>query len=84
MGPFDHLFASPYPSDGPCEMRPISCLETEQMGDENMEKRTFKVGDRVRIKSGWERDKIGKIVNIGMTLIFPYLVLFDEKNQQAR
>ena len=79
MGPFDHLFASPYPSNGPCEMRPISCLETEQMGDENMKKRKFKVGDKVRVLYGSLVGMIGKIafVRNGYTRI-PYIVVFDE------
>lgn len=52
MGPFDHTIdVSLYYPCGVHEISPLQSIKTLEMGDENMEKRKFKVGDKIRIVS---------------------------------
>ena len=52
MGPFDHTIdVSIYYPCGVHEISPLQSIKTLEMGDENMEKRKFKVGDKIRIVS---------------------------------
>lgn len=62
-------------------MSPLQSIKT-QMGDENMEQRKFKVGDKIRVKNFAEskNGKLGKITDYDDTEWRPYKVELEDRS----